>query len=100
MAAASALPLPSTAQARAPWVMTTYKGMDLSLEDCRERAESVIRAAGFGDLQPGEWTMAGVRGDYTIVIGCATESKLAYFICGGPAKETSVRYVEDVARRF
>jgi hypothetical protein len=100
MLATSAPPLLSAAQARAPWVMTTYKEMKLSLEECRKRAESVILAAGFGDLQRGEWTMAGVRGDYTIVIGCADDKNVVYFIAGGPVKETSVRYVEDLVRRF
>ncbi|KAB2910726.1 MAG: hypothetical protein F9K29_24250 [Hyphomicrobiaceae bacterium] len=100
LALAGALASVSAVEARAPWVMTTYRGTELSLDDCRARAQAAIRQAGFGEVQPSEWTVAGVRGDYTVVIGCAVESKLVYFISAGPERDTNVRHVSDLARRF
>lgn len=87
--AATALLLAAGATTSAgPSMSTNWTSTTLDQAGCKQRAERVVRDAGFGaNLDIVGQSVFGQGSGYTVVVRCITEKSLVYFVVGGPSLE-------------
>lgn len=69
-----------------PAVATRWQQVQVSQDECLDRAEDAIRRAGFRRLERTQQSRYGSLDDYTAVIRCIVSNGLAVFIVSGPSR--------------
>ncbi len=90
----------SQAAVAGPAVTTEWVEAKLSLDSCKERVQSAIRAAGVRDVDPKQYTVFAHAGDYTLAIRCMPDQGVVFFIASGPRLKEADKYLDDVLAAF
>jgi hypothetical protein len=83
-----------------PAVSTEWLESKVSLEQCKERVERAVRAAGIRDLDPKRYTVFAHAGDYTLAIRCMPDQGVVFFIASGPRLAEADKYLDDVIAAY
>jgi len=88
-----------TAAART-YITLGWEATTLAQDACLDQAEKSIRAGSFNALPHTQRSRHGVRGDYTVLIQCATDKNVVIFSVAGPGRELTQKYYDEVAKHF
>ena len=77
-----------------------WKNPQLTQEGCLARAEAVIAAAGFGDIERTEQSRYGSLREYSASIRCIIDKQIVLFIVSGPQRQTSNNGSATLFQRF
>ncbi len=92
--------LSSQAAVAGPAVTTEWIEAKLSLDSCKERVNSAIRAAGVRDVDPKQYTVFAHAGDYTLAVRCMPDQGVIFFIASGPRLKEADKLLDDVLAAF
>ena len=92
--------LTSQAAVAGPAVTTEWIDAKLSLDACKDRVNSAIRAAGIRDVDPKQYTVFAHAGDYTLAVRCMPEQGVVFFIASGPRLKEADKLLDDVLAAF
>lgn len=90
----------SQAAVAGPAVTTEWIEARLSLEACKDRVVSAIRAAGVRDVDPKQFTVFAHSKDYTLAIRCMPDHGVVFFIASGPQLKEADKLLDDVLASF
>jgi hypothetical protein len=90
----------STAATAGPAVSTEWMELRISLENCKSRSESAIRAAGIRDVDVKQWTVFGHQTRYTVAIRCMPDQGVVFFIATGEQLKGADSLLDDVIAEF
>jgi hypothetical protein len=90
----------SQAALAGPAVTTEWIESRVSLDACKERVGSAIRAAGIRDVDPKQFTVFAHAGDYTLAIRCMPDQGVVFFIASGPRLKDADKLLDDVLAAF
>ncbi len=83
-----------------PAITTEWIEARVSLDACKERVNSAIRAAGVRDVDPKQYTVFAHAGDYTLAIRCMPDQGVIFFIASGPRLKEADKLLDDVLAAF
>lgn len=92
--------LSSQAAVAGPAVTTEWIEAKLSLDACKERVGSAIRAAGVRDVDPKQYTVFAHAGDYTLAVRCMPDQGVVFFIASGTRLKEADKLLDDVLAAF
>jgi hypothetical protein len=90
----------SQAAIAGPAVTTEWIESAVSLDVCKDRVASAIRAAGVRDVDPKQFTVFAHAGDYTLAIRCMPDQRVIFFIASGPRLKDADKLLDDVLAAF
>jgi hypothetical protein len=106
IAAAMACSLIASAALAGPAVATRYtepgrwKDAPATQEACLARAEAVILATGFVDIERTGQTRYGTVREYTAAIRCIMDKQIVLFVVSGPSRQTADRGAAALFENF
>jgi hypothetical protein len=77
-----------------------WKNPQLTQEACLTRAEAVIAAAGFTDIERTDQSRYATLREYTATIRCIIDKQIVLFIVSGPQRQTSNNGAAALFQRF
>jgi hypothetical protein len=90
----------SQAAVAGPAVTTEWIEAKLSLDNCKERVVSAIRASGVREVDPKQFTVFAHAGDYTLAIRCMPDQGVIFFIASGPRLKEADKLLDDVLAAY
>lgn len=90
----------SQAAVAGPAVTTEWIEAKLSLDNCKDRVTSAIRAAGVREVDPKQFTVFAHAGDYTLAIRCMPDQGVVFFIASGPRLKEADKLLDDVLAAY
>jgi hypothetical protein len=90
----------SPASFAGPAVTTEWIEAKITLEQCKERVERAIRAAGVRDIDPKRYTVFAHHGDYTLAVRCLPDQGIVFFIASGEKLDQADKLLDDVLAAY
>lgn len=90
----------SQAALAGPAVTTEWIEAKLSLDNCKARVNTAIRAAGVRDVDPKQFTVFAHAGDYTLAVRCMPDQGVIFFIASGPRLQEADKLLDDVLAAY
>lgn len=90
----------SQAAVAGPAVTTEWIEARVSLDNCKSRVASAIRAAGVRDVDPKQYTVFAHAGDYTLAVRCMPDQGVIFFIASGPRLKEADKLLDDVLAAY
>jgi hypothetical protein len=90
----------SSAAIAGPAVSTEWVESKVTLEQCKERVERAIRAAGIRDVDPKRYTVFAHAGDYTLAVRCMPDQGVVFFIASGARLAEADKYLDEVIAAY
>lgn len=82
--------------------MTNYwVKMDYTEGQCVQHAAAAVKAAGFTEnFEILKTSIYGDQEDYTALVRCVPELKMAYFVVAGPDSDVASHYIDEIDDGF
>jgi hypothetical protein len=83
-----------------PFITTDWADIQVSQEDCLNRAEQAIANNGFKSPGTTKNSRHGYRGQYTTAVRCAADKGFVFFIVAGPDGDLTEKYEIAIKNAF
>jgi hypothetical protein len=90
-----------TAAVAGPSMSSSWKSTELSERECLQHAERSVRDEGFNTrFEIVGQSVFGERGDYTVLVRCATSKGIVFFVVAGPRVAEASRHQRAISGGF
>lgn len=92
--------LPATAAA--PSMSSSWVTIEITQDECVKQASAAVKRQGFGTNFEalGNSTIYGEHGNYTVLVRCAADKKIVFFVVAGPKVDQCSRSMNAIKDDF
>lgn len=96
-----ALLVSGAAQAVGVGMINGWIKVDYTEAQCVQHAAAALKAAGFSqNFEILKTSIYGDQEDYTALVRCVPELKMAYFVVAGPDSDVASHYLDEIDNAF